>query len=212
MDAPSDQEPISDTVPEPEDDSDDYLPPPRRRRRLSLVTAVLAAAAVGGGFFVGGVQAQKSWGDSSDGQGAGLAALRAAQPTQAQAEAGQGAAGPTEVQGQGVGPGGRLGQATAGTVEAIKDGTIYVTDPTGNTVKVKTTPESRFTKSEQVSLRDVRPGDSVIVQTTEGNDGTLTANAVMVGDLPGLGGQGGGLSVPFGGDQGGGGDFNVPAG
>ncbi|MGH9225108.1 MAG: hypothetical protein ACRD2W_15315, partial [Acidimicrobiales bacterium] len=74
--------------------------------------------------------------------------------------------------------GAAAGAAAAGTVKLVDGANIYVTDASGNVVKVTTSDASRFTKSGPGSLSDVRPGDPVIVQGQRGEDGTVAASEV----------------------------------
>ncbi|HVV58581.1 MAG TPA: hypothetical protein VHC45_09475 [Gaiellaceae bacterium] len=72
------------------------------------------------------------------------------------------------------------GSATVGTVTLIKGSTLYVTDASGNTVKVKTSPSSTVTKTVQGSIKTVLPGQTVTVLGTAGKDGTVTARSISV--------------------------------
>jgi len=173
------------TEPPRADDLDldeDYVAPQRPRRRLPLLTALLAVCAVGGGFFVAGAAAQKHWGGSS-GNSARAAALSALAggPGSSPATSGQAAlGGSSPPAASGFQEGGGF-QPTLGTVTAVKGSTLYVTDLTGNTVLVKTTKDTVFTKTKRLSAKDVRPDDFVVVQTTKDQGGGLTARSVAVG-------------------------------
>ena len=172
---------------------EDYVVPQRPRRRLSLVTALLAVCAVGGGFFVAGVAAQRHWGASSGGSPSVAALSAVVGGSGSSAASGQGASGASSAPAVSGFQGAGSFQPTLGTVTAVKGSTLYVTDLTGNTVLVKTTKDTVFTKTKRLSARDVRPDDFVVVQTSKDQDGGLTARSVTVG-----GGSGPG-SLPFGG-------------
>jgi hypothetical protein len=116
-------------------------------------------AAPGAGGAGAGGRAAGGQGPAGTGTGAGAAAAGGA-------PAGGGAAGRA------------AGAATAGQVKLIDGNNIYVTDASGNVVKVVTTPSSRFTKTGSGSIQDVRPGDTVVVQGQKGDDGIVTATAV----------------------------------
>jgi hypothetical protein len=148
-----------------------------RRRKLSWVTAVLAIGAAVAIGFAAGVRVQK--GQVTTTATAGASGRRAA------AAAGGAAA-------TGTGGGGGAG-ATRGTVKLIDGTNLYVTDNSGNVVKVSTTGAS-FTKTVPGAVTDVHPGDTVTVIGPAGADGTVTARTVVLG---------GGLA--FGGGRGGGG-------
>jgi hypothetical protein len=53
--------------------------------------------------------------------------------------------------------------------------TIYVTETSGDTVKVKLSGQTTITKSESVSSSKVFPGDEVVIAGTKGSGGTVTA-------------------------------------
>jgi hypothetical protein len=53
--------------------------------------------------------------------------------------------------------------------------TIYLTDITGNTVKVTLSSAAKIAKSESVSRASVRAGDVVVVQGLKSSNGTITA-------------------------------------
>src|SRR4051794_35697511 len=102
---------------------------PRRERRQLVTPAGVAAAAVAiaaAGVF-GGVQVQKSRGDSGGGTGTragGFGAASGGQRTGAQGQTGAG--------GQG-----QAGGATVGEVASIDGSALYVDDSSGTTIKVK---------------------------------------------------------------------------
>jgi hypothetical protein len=180
------------------------LLPPRRRRRLTLLTAVLAFAAVAGGAFAGGVEIQKHYGGSSNGSGAGTSGRLARFGSGSSSNAGTGTGlsgrsgstggggagsggasgfgggGSSGATGFGGGGFGGAGDTTLGQVTVIKGSTLYVTDFNGNTVKVTTSAQSRVSKTVTSSLKNIHPGDSVVVRGTTGKNGTLAASSISV--------------------------------
>ena len=161
----------------------------RRRRKLPRVTLALAVALVGAGAFIGGAEAQKHLGSSpsvsaSSGTGGAAAAGFAGRFRRGGATAGAGAA----------------GGGTVGTVTAIKGSTLYVTDTSGNTVKVTTSAASQVTKTVTGTVKDVRPGDTVVVRGTQQKNGDIAANAITLGG--GATGFGGGTANNNGGATG----------
>ena len=86
----------------------------------------------------------------------------------------------------------------------VEGKTLYVTTAQGNTVKV-TVPRARASRGRPASsVKNVNPGDSVIVQGTKHSDGSISASSVRAtsqaasggGSAPGgAGGAGGGGSV-----------------
>ena len=75
------------------------------------------------------------------------------------------------------------------------DGTnVYVTDTSGNTVKVATTG-STISKSAPATVTALAIGDTVIVRGATGSDGTVAATAITdsgAGGAAGFGRGGGG--------------------
>ena len=128
------------------------------------------------------------------------------------ARAGRTGAAATGATGAAAGGGG--GGATVGQVKLIDGSNIYVTDSTGNVVKVATTPDSQITVTTSGTAKDVKPGDTVLVTGTTGDDGTVTATAVRDQGAGGAGFGGfGGRRGAAGGGTGaaGGGATGAPA-
>jgi hypothetical protein len=193
-------------VSEMSDDDDGTLLPPPRRRRVAPLTAVLGVVVVAGAGFLGGVQVQKSQTPATSvrtgAQGAGAAGngTQAAGRTGAAGAGGTGAAGAA-----GAGGGGR---GTVGQVKLVDGTNIYVTDTSGNVVKVATGASSRITKVQPASVADVHPGDTVVIQGQPDAEGTV--QAVAVNDA---GADAGGFGGAFGrGGRGGGGAAGGAAG
>ncbi len=189
--APSHQDPEQwdDPVEEP-----GFLPGRQRRRLWTPLTGLLLAALVGAACFYAGVRVEKSH-VSATGASAGtsglaarLAALRggaaAGGATGSRTATGTGAAGgagATAAAGGGFGPGrfgATGGNGTFGTVSAVQGHTLYLTDTSGNTIKVTLSSATTISKSETVSSRSVRPGDTIAVQGLKASDGTISATTV----------------------------------
>jgi hypothetical protein len=166
----------------------DELPPRPRRKLLTPVTVLLLLALFAAAGFVGGVLVQKGQGSSTTAAAGGGFASRfgAAGATGASGAA----SGFRSLFGGGAGGGG----ATIGTVSSIDGSTLYVTETSGNTVAVVTTPESKITKDESVGASGIHPGDSVVVEGIAGSKGTITASSVSDS-----GSSSGGLASLFGG-------------
>lgn len=211
-----DDEPIYETDAVTEvwaDDADPQELPRRPRRRLvtpwTLALAAVLVAALG---FIGGVQVQKG---EQDGGAAGVAAgglpagARAALAGGAGAGAARtggtagGTAGAGAAQADGTAAAG-AGTPTLGEV-ASKDGsTLYVTDSSGATVKVRTNGNSKVTRTAKSKVADVHPGDTVVITGTENDNGTVTATQITATGA-GASALGGGGGFPGGGFPGGGG-------
>ncbi len=76
------------------------------------------------------------------------------------------------------GAGGAGPNATLGTVSNISGNSLYVTDTSGNTVKVTLSSATKVTKNVTVGKNAVRPGDLVVVAGAKGSDGTVSATTV----------------------------------
>lgn len=146
---------------------------PRRRffnRRSAALAAVLTCAA---GFYAG-VRVEKSQ----------LTSTASAATTSAAGSLAPGARPGVAAQGSGTKTGfpaaGRFGggNASLGTISSVNGDTIYLTDATGNTVKVTLSPSTKLTKSLGVSKTALHPGDSVVIQGVKNSSGTLVATSV----------------------------------
>ncbi|MDQ1458377.1 MAG: hypothetical protein QOH28_3997 [Actinomycetota bacterium] len=152
----------------PYDDGDepDFTPRPRKRaHRLTYVLGGLALVAIGA---LGGIAIQKHEDHGS---------TTAASPTGAPAGAfagGRGAGGGAPGAGGGAGGAG----ATVGTVKLIDGNNIYVTEANGTVVKVAVNAASQLTRTDPATIKDITPGESVIVRGATGTDGSVTATAV----------------------------------
>jgi len=136
----------------------DQRPRRPRRKLVTRGTAGLAAVIVAAAGFVGGVEVQKGSATASAG-----AAVAGGPP-------GGGARQATA--------GGASGSPTTGQVKS-KDGSIlYVTNADGNTVKVKTTSNSKISRDANASASAIHPGDTVVIQGTTAANGTVTATSV----------------------------------
>jgi hypothetical protein len=172
-------------------DDDDLTVPLRPRRRiLNPPTVLLFALLVGAAGFLAGVEVQKG------------------QMTATGAAGGSGGLGRAAALAAGGGGGraaftGAAGGATIGQVATMSGSTLYVTDPQGNTVKVTTSGSPAVTRATTtaITVGQIHPGDTVVVQGAKAPDGSVSATSVR--DTPGAGG--GGLGALFGGGGGGGG-------
>jgi hypothetical protein len=188
---------IDTSIPVPDDEPDDDVAAElealaiRRRRKLPRVTLALCVAIVGAGAFIGGAEAQKHLGSSpSSGTTGGAAASGFAARF-------RGAAGGRTANAFG-------GGATIGSVTAIKGSTLYVTDTSGNVVKVSTSAASQVSKTTTGTVKDIRPGDTVVVRGTQGKNGTIAASSISLGGGIGAGTFGGGGGAAGGGSANGG--------
>ncbi len=166
----------------------------RSRRRVSgLRIALLVALGIGAGF-VGGVQLQKDQVDTSVSAASGASGLAGRAGFAGRTGGAGGAGGASGTATAAGGSGGGAG-ATFGQVKLIDGTNVYVTDSSGNTVKVATTG-STISKSAPGTVTDLAIGDTVIVRGATGSDGTVTATAIADS---GAGGAAGGFGSGRGG-------------
>jgi hypothetical protein len=161
-----------------------FVAPGRPRRRFfNRRSAALAAAITCAAGFYAGVRVEKSQlastasaaTTSATGAGARTGAA-AGRSTATGAGAGGGFPGGGRFGAGGAGGGG--GNASFGTVSNVSGNTIYLTDATGNTVKVTLSSATKLTKSLGVSKSALHPGDSVVIQGVKDSSGTLVATSV----------------------------------
>jgi Cu/Ag efflux protein CusF len=87
-----------------------------------------------------------------------------------------------------------------GKITAVHDSSIEITNPEGQAVTVKITPDTEFRKDRQpAKLSDFKVGDMVFVRGEQNGDNTVTAK--MIGGRTGgmMGGPGGAGGRPAGG-------------
>jgi Domain of unknown function (DUF5666) len=168
---------------------DDALPQRPRARYLTPLTALLMALILGGvGFYVG-IRVEKSKASTSGGGSAfarafsgaggagGTGAGGAGSTSSATGAAGSRASSFASRFGAGGFAGGG-GNATIGSISSIKGNTIYVTETSGNTVKVKVSGATKISKSETVKPKKLYPGDQVVIAGAKGSSGTISATSV----------------------------------
>lgn len=102
---------------------------------------------------------------------------------------------------------GATGGATTGTVTDIIGATLYVTNASGQLIKVTLSSSATVTRNASSSLSGLKPGDTVTVQGTAPKNGSMTASSVAatakgVSSSAGFG-AGGGFGGAFGGGAGG---------
>jgi hypothetical protein len=187
---------------EPEDDVGQELPGRPRRQYLNWRSATLVALIVGAvGFYVG-IRVEKSHAGNSSGATRGFAFPGAASGSRA--GAGASAAGSAAGRSAGGGaaaallggarglPGG-AGAGTFGTVSSVSANGkyLYVTDASGNTVKVQLSSATKISKSVSASKHSLHPGDAVVIGGLTDKQGTVDATSVRDSGATGLGSSGG---------------------
>jgi hypothetical protein len=183
-------------------EQDFALPGRPRRQWFNRKSAALFAILLGAIGFYAGVRVEKSQVSNSSsstgalGAGGAAAALRAAARgggatgSGATGTSGSGAAsragasGASGVRGLfGGGAGGFAGAAggagaTFGTVSSISGDNLFITEASGNTVKVTLSSATKVTKNVSVGKKAVRPGDTVVVAGAKNSNGTVSATTL----------------------------------
>ena len=189
---------LLDVLSSPLDDDDAELTAVLTRRpraKLPSLTLILLAIVVASAGFLGGALVGKHYGSSGTGNLAaafrGLAA-RAGASSSASAGSGTGSGGT----GSGLGGRGGLfggGNATIGTIKLIDGATVYVQTTAGDVVQVATSSGTKVTVSSTVPVKDLQPGETVIVEGSKNSSGAIAATSISQTSLGGGGfGAGGG--------------------
>jgi len=172
----------------PYEDGDDGEPEfrPRPRRRAHALTFFLAGAALVAAGFFGGVLLQKH---EDHGTSTATGTTARARAFAAAGATGTGGIGGTGARAGGFNFGGGAGGgAVTGTVKLVDGKNVYVTDTSGNVVKVATSGSSQLTKTDPATTKDVAPGDIVIVRGTQNSDGSYTASTLVISSASALSG------------------------
>jgi hypothetical protein len=195
-----------------EDEPEAALPGRPRRQVLTWGSAALFALLLGViGFYVG-VRVEKDQVSNSTAASSIAGAARTGSGTGAAARTG--AAGRTGAPGAGAtgrsgtasgagggagfrglfgGASGAGGSASLGTLSTIDGNTLYITETSGNTVKVTLSSATKVTKNVAVGKNAMRPGDLVVVQGAKDSNGTVSATSVNdTGASPAAAATGGG--------------------
>jgi hypothetical protein len=153
---------------------------PRRQffNRRSAALIALITCAVG---FYAGIRVEKGQLSSSSSTARGF--IPPALGSQA-ARSSTGASGSRSSSASGF-PGGGFpgaalggGNASIGTISSVDGNTIYLSDSSGNTVKVTLSSATKITKSLSVGERSLHPGDSVVIRGLKDNKGTVSATTI----------------------------------
>jgi hypothetical protein len=176
--------------------SDEPPPPPvrrGRRRKLPIATLVLALLAAGGVGFYSGVRVEKGQLKTSSGTGSAATGFgfgnAASNRSGARSTPGPAASG---APGSGAPGGGTIGSANiVGTVTVVSGSTLYVTEANGDTVKVTTTDGTTVTRTVTGAVKDLAPGESVVIRGVQSSEGVYAAQSVTQGSA--------GIGAAFGG-------------
>lgn len=88
------------------------------------------------------------------------------------------------------GPGG-FGGMTVGEITSVGNGTLVLTDQSGNEITVTVGDDTSITKQAEITLSDLAVGTSVVVRGETGDDGNVTAQSISEGGFGGMGMPGG---------------------
>jgi hypothetical protein len=166
-----------DLLSSPLDDGDDLTAVLARRPRAKLpsVTLVLVAIVVASAGFLGGALVGKHYGSS--GSGSFAAAFSRLAATGASASASPGASSRSGFPGGGGGLFGG-GSATIGTIKLIDGSIVYVQTTEGDIVQVATSSGTKVTVSSTVPVKDLQPGETVIVEGSKNSSGAIAATSI----------------------------------
>ena len=171
----------------------------RPRFKVPSLTMILMIVAVASLGFLGGTLVGKHYGSSG---GSGAAAFRGFAGA-----AGAPSAGSTSSSSGFAGRGGGglfAGGGTFGTVKLVDGNIVYVQTATGGIVQVSTSAAPKVTISSSGQVKDLLPGETVIVQGTTKANGSIAATSISQNSLGGGGGGAGGGAIPAGGSGSGG--------
>ena len=165
-----------------DDDEEWPVRGPRKGIRMPVPTVLLLAILIAAGGLWGGAALQRSHGSTATSSAASpFAALRGG--------------GANDL--SGLGGTGALGGATTGTVTSVSGSTLYVTNSSGNLVKVTVGPSATVSRNAKSSLGALQVGDTVVVQGSKASDGSVSATSVsstaagITSGFPGFGAGGG---------------------
>jgi len=184
---------LLDLLSSPLDDGDDLTVVLTRRPRAKLpsLTLVLAAVVVASAGFLGGALVGKHYGSSGSGNLAAAFSRLAGTRASATASAGSGSGGTGTGSGSGFGFGGGrggafgAGSATIGTIKLIDGRTVYVQTTAGDIVQVATSAGTKVTISSAVPVKDLQPGETVIVEGSKNSSGAIAATSISQAGLGG---------------------------
>lgn len=167
----------------------------RPRAKLPSLTVVLLIVVVASAGFIGGILVGKHYGSSGSSLASrfgALAAAGASSPAGTGSRFGLGGSG-GRTSGLGAGTGGTggfaAGNATIGTIKLVDGSTVYVQTSAGDIVQVSTSSGTKVTVSSTVPVKDLQPGETVIVEGSKNSSGGVSATSISQTSLgAGLGG------------------------
>jgi uncharacterized membrane protein YgcG len=163
-----------------------------RRPKLQLpsLTLTLAMVVVAGLGCLGGIFLGEHFGGSTS--PAASAFSRFAAAAGASPSASTGGTSSTGFAGRGGGLFGGSGGATLGTVKLVDGNIVYVQTAAGDIVQVSTSSATKVTISSSAPVKDLTPGETVIVEGNKNANGSIAATSISQSSFGGGGGSGGG--------------------
>jgi hypothetical protein len=172
----------------------------RPRFKVPSLTMILMIVAVASLGFLGGILLGKHYGSSG---GSGTGAFRGFAGAGAAPSAGaSGTSSSSGFAGRG-GTGLFGGGGTFGTIKLVDGNIVYVQTATGDIVQVSTSAATKVTISSSAPVKDLLPGETVIVQGSKNANGSIAATSISQNSLGAGGGGGGGGAISIGGGSGG---------
>jgi hypothetical protein len=160
----------------------------RPRAKLPSLTVVLVVVVVASAGFIGGILVGKHYGSS----GSLASRFGAFAAAEASPSASTGSGSRTGLGGAGGGFGGARGglsgtggtggfaegNATVGTIKLIDGSTVYVQTSAGDIVQVVTSSGTKVTVSSTVPVKDLQPGETVMVEGSKNSSGAVSATSI----------------------------------
>ncbi len=162
----------------------------RPKVRLPSLTMTLMVVAVLGLGFLAGALVGKHYGASSSSSASGFPAFARFGGSGAAGAGSSSSASPGTSRSSGFpGGGGGLfggsGGATIGTIKLVDGNVVYVQTETGSIVQVSTSAATKVTASSSVPLKDLTPGETVIVEGKKNANGSVAATSISQSSLGG---------------------------
>jgi hypothetical protein len=154
----------------------------RPKVRLPSLTLTLTAVAVASLGFLGGALVGKHFGSSSSASASAFARFALASPGAGSTSSSTGFAGRS-------GLFGGSGGATVGTIKLVDGNIVYVQTEAGDIIQVSTSAATKITVSSSAPVKDLLPGETIIVEGSKKANGSIAATSISQNSL-GLGAGG----------------------
>jgi hypothetical protein len=191
-----------------DDEDEDWVSKAPKGLRIPPLIGVMVLVLFAICGFWGGAILQKHHDKSTvttAAAGAGTGAAAGAAGAARRAAGGTGGTGGFGGFGGAAGGAGATGARTVGTVTDVEGTTVFLTDSSGNIVKVNLAPTTKITKTTSGTPADIQLGQTMIVTGPKGTDGSTSASTITLtpaapaGAAPGAAGTGAGTGTGTGG-------------